>query len=289
MIQGIILAIISATAYATLPIFGKLGYESGMDTIQMLTHRFLFGALTLFLFMLFFNRKALIPSPKLLIKCAVLGICLYTLQAMMFFRALKYIPASTTSLILYLYPLIVLFESIFFLKDKFKASSFISVVLIMGGCCLVFYDAFSRELNLTGILLATGAAFSFGTYLTMSQVVLRGENSSSVAFYMVTFTAIAYVFINGGLGLEDITMNQVAVSFGLGVVPSAIAVLLLYMAIDKIGAAYTSIFSSIEPIATLLMAAWLLSEKIVVYQIYGVALLTAGIVIPNLKVIISGK
>jgi drug/metabolite transporter (DMT)-like permease len=206
---------------------------------------------------------------------------------MLFFRALKYIPASTTSLILYLYPLIVLIESVFLLKDKFKMSSLISIVLIMGGCCLVFYDAFLRDQNFTGILLASGAALSFGTYITMSQVVLKGENASSVALYMVSFTALAYVVINGGLGLEGMNYKQLSVGVGLGVIPSAIAVLLLYKSIEKIGAAYASIFSSFEPVATLVMAAWILGEKVVVYQIYGVALLVAGIVLPNLRFIFS--
>ncbi|PLX67692.1 MAG: hypothetical protein C0602_10070 [Denitrovibrio sp.] len=153
MVKGIILAIISACAYATLPVLGKMGYEQGLTAIQMLTYRFCFGAATLAVFFLFFRRKALIPTPKLLLKCAGLGLGLYLLQSLSFFTALKYIPASTASLLLYLYPLIVLAESTIFLKIKFRMASLVSVVLIMAGCCLVFYDAFLRQLNLTGILL----------------------------------------------------------------------------------------------------------------------------------------
>jgi len=285
MIKGIILAVISACAYAALPVLGKMGYSEGLTAVSMLAYRFCFGALLLALFFLLTNPKALIPSPKLLLKCAGLGIGLYMAQSMFFFSALKYIPASTTSLLLYLYPLVVLLESTIFLKIKFRFASFVSVVLILAGCCLVFYDAFSRQLNTTGILLGIAAPLTFGTYLTMSQVVLKNERPTSVALYMTAFTGIGYIFLNGGLGITDMTSGQLMVGLSLGLIPSAVAIGFLYVSMKIIGATYVSLFSSIEPAVTLFLAAMILGENIVIYQIYGVVLLIAGIVVPNLKVI----
>lgn len=124
----------------------------------------------------------------------------YDPKHVFFISAVKYIPASTTALLLYLYPLVVLIQSTVFLKIKFRFASLLSVILIMLACCFVFYDAFERQLNTTGLLLALGAPpLTFGTYLTMSQVVLKNERPTTVALYMTAFTGLGgYMVLNGG-------------------------------------------------------------------------------------------
>jgi drug/metabolite transporter (DMT)-like permease len=67
------------------------------------------------------------------------------------------------------------------------------------------------------------------------------------------------------------------------------AVTFLYLAIEKVGSAYASIFSSIEPVATLAAAALLLEENVVLLQVGGAALIVAGIVLPNLQLLRAGK
>ncbi|MGD9807210.1 MAG: DMT family transporter [Deferribacterales bacterium] len=285
MIKGILIALISACAYATLPIFGKMGYEVGLSAVNMLAYRFTFGAAALALLLAFSKPKALVPSFRLLLKCAGLGIGLYMMQSFFFFKAVQYIPASTTSLILYIYPLVVLILSTVFLKIKFRMASLISIVLIMIGCCLVFYDAFQRELNLTGLIFALAAPITFGAYLTLSQVVLKNEKPTTVALYMMLLTGIGFTIINGGLPITTATSSQLMVGLGLGLIPAAIAILTLYISIEMIGATYVSVFSSIEPAVTLLLAGMLLGENIVIYQIYGVGLLMLGIIVPNMKLI----
>ncbi|PLX68551.1 MAG: EamA/RhaT family transporter [Denitrovibrio sp.] len=287
MFRGIIYAIISATCYATLPIFAKMGFNEGLTAIQMLNFRFCIGAAVLAIFFLLFKRKALIPTPRLLLKCAGLGIGLYMLQSLFFISAVQYIPASTTALLLYLYPLVVLIQSTIFLKIKFRFASLVSVTLIMLACCFVFYDAFERQLNTTGLLFALGAPMLFGTYLTMSQVVLKNERPTTVALYMTAFTGLGYFLLNGGMDIGSLTSSQIAVGLALGIIPAALAISLLYAAIDLIGATYVSLFSSFEPAATLLFAAVLLGEDIVTFQIYGVVLLILGIILPNYKLILN--
>lgn len=285
MVKGILLSLISASAYATLPVLARLGYNSGLNAVNMLTYRFIFGALTLAVLFTLFRRKALKPNIPLLLKCAGLGIGLYMMQSYFFFKSVEYIPASTTALLLYLYPLVVLIESTLFLKIKFRMASLVSIVLILLGCCLVFYDAFLRELNLTGILFGLAAPLTFGTYLTLSQVVLKNDRPGTVALYISLFTGLGYMIANGGMDLFSLTAPQLSVAVALGIIPSALAILTLYIAIDLIGATYVSLFSSIEPALTLILAGILLSENIVIFQIFGVALLIAGIVLPNLNLI----
>ncbi|MGE4318719.1 MAG: DMT family transporter [Deferribacterales bacterium] len=285
MFQGILLAVLSASCYATLVIFGKIGLSMGLSAVPLLTLRFEFGTLALFLYFLITDRKVLKPSFSLLCKTAFIGIFFYTGQSLLLFKSIEYIPASTASLILYFYPMMVLLISIFFLREKFVLSSLISVVLILFGCCLVFYDAFLRQISVRGLTYAVGAMLMFSTYLVSSQIIMKKENSSSASFYVMLFTCLGFITLNGGTELSGMTQNKLILAVCLGIIPSAIAMGLLYKGIEKIGAAYFSIFSSVEPVITLILAAVFLGENIVSYQIFGVILLVAGIIVPNMKFI----
>ncbi|PLX67691.1 MAG: hypothetical protein C0602_10065 [Denitrovibrio sp.] len=121
----------------------------------------------------------------------------------------------------------------------------------------------------------------------MSQVVLKNERPAKVALYMLAFTGAGFAVINQGLGLAELNSAQLSVAIMLGVIPTAIAIGFLYLAMDLIGATYVSLFSSFEPAATLLLAAVLIGEEIVSFQIYGVVLLILGIVVPNLRIIMN--
>lgn len=285
MLKGILLALLSASCYATLVIFGKVANSLGLSAVHTLTLRFEFGIFFFALYLLIFDRKKLIPSKRLLFKTAFLGLFFYVGQSLALFKSVEYIPASTASLILYLYPLAVLILSVIFLKERFRASSLVSVVLILGGCCLVFYDAFLREISPVGMAYAVTAMVLFSVYMIVNQLLLKSENPISSAFYVMLFTSLGFIALNGGLGLQDITYQQTLLGVSLGIVPSAIAMALLYKSIEKIGAAYVSIFSSVEPMVTLLLASVFLGEKIAEYQIFGVILLIAGIVLPNLRML----
>lgn len=104
---------------------------------------------------------------------------------------------------------------------------------------------------------------------------------------MMMFTGLGFMALNNGLGLAELNSQQLAVAITLGVVPSAIAIGFLYLSMDLIGATYVSLFSSFEPAATLFLAAAILGEQVVPFQIYGVVLLILGIIVPNIKVILG--
>ena len=285
MFKGIAVAVLSATCYATLVIFGKLGMEMGLKSVPMLTLRFIFGTLILFIFLVVFDRKVLRPKKSLVLKSAFIGLFFYLGQSLTFFKAIEYIPASTASLILYLYPLAVLILSLVFLREKFRSSSLVSVLLILGGCCLVFYDAFLRSFSMTGIMFALLSMVLFSSYLVVTQHILKTENSTAATFYVMLFTAIGYTVLNGGADFNSLTGKQLALVLSLGLIPSAMAMGFLYAALKMIGAAYTSIFSSVEPVITLLLAGIFLGEEIAAFQIFGVILLMAGIIVPNMRMV----
>ncbi|WP_147821076.1 DMT family transporter [Salidesulfovibrio onnuriiensis] len=285
MIQGLIYSFISAIAFGMLVIFVKLGYQAGLDAPEMMQYRFTFGVLILFFWLLFTDRAQLKARPKTLLRCAAIGIFIYPLQAILFAGAAKYIPASTTALILYFYPVAVTLLSALFFKMKIGPTMILSLLLVVGGCALVFFDAFLQQMNMTGISMAFGAMAVFSTYLMLVQVLLKDERPLRATFYVLLFSSLTYNVHGGLTPYANITVDGLLIGLGLGLVASVIAVAFLYLAIEKVGSAYASIFSSIEPVATLAAAAWLLGENVVMLQVGGAALIIAGIVLPNLRLL----
>ena len=80
-----------------------------------------------------------------------------------------------------------------------------------------------------------------------------------------------------------LALRERALALSLGLVSTAIAYVFHFRAVETVGSAYTSIFSTFEPIMTVVMAFAVLGEDIVLLQIAGVLLIVAGIVMPNLR------
>jgi len=283
MIQGLIYSLISATAFAALPILVKLGYAAGMTGAVMMQYRFSYAVLFLIVFMFLKDRSLFRISWNGLGKCAFLGTVIYWTQTTCFVRALATIPASTTSLILYGYPVVVTLASIMFLKMRLNRLIVFSLSLVMAGCCLVFFDAFMRDVDPLGLAYAFGAMAIFSAYLVLTQVFLKGLKPLTATFYVTLFAASTFTLSGDITAWLHTSGEQMLISLALGLFPGLLAVTLLYQAIEKIGCAYASIFSSVEPVMTLAGAAILLGENIILLQIAGMALILIGIIVPNLR------
>lgn len=287
--KGIILAALSAVCFGMLAVLGKLAYAHGFTAPQILQYRFGFGALMLLAYFALFDREVLKVRPRTLLKAAFLGCALYPVQSLTFMGSLKYIPATTTCLILYFYPVAVTLLSAWLFKLRLDRVVLSSLGLLVAGCGLVFFDAFSRRADETGLLLATVSMLIFSAYLILLEVLLKGENPRSISVYCVLAAALVYTAMSPPVGFPALDMEAKALTLTLGLVPTALAVTLLYRAVELIGSAKASICSTLEPIATVTASALLLGEDVAGVQIAGMALILAGIILPNARVLASRR
>lgn len=285
MAKGVAYAIISAVCFGMLAILGKLSFAYGFSSFQMLQYRFGFATLMLFVYFWLTDRSCLVTSRKTIAKAAFLGVCLYPVQSICYINSVKYIPASTTSLVFYFYPVLVTLLSACFFKTRITRVIVVALCLITLGCGLVFYDSFLRSISPTGVYLAVAATCIFSFYLICLQGLLRGENPRTVTFYVVLSAACVYTVLAPPTGFLALDGHGMLLALSLGLIPTALAVTLLYEAVDRIGSAYVSICSTLEPIATVVASAFLLGETIVPVQIAGMVLILLGILLPNLGLI----
>lgn len=293
MLQGLIYALISATAFGSMAILVKLGYQAGMSGGEMMQFRFSYAVFLLLGVLVVKDKTLLAISRKGLMGCAFIGLVIYWLQTTCFVKGLATIPASTASLVLYVHPVTVALLSAIFLKMKIDRMVTASLSLVMVGCCLVFYDAFLKAVDPVGLMYATGAMAFFSCYLVLVQVLLKGLRPLTATFYVMLFAAVAF---NISGAIEGTPMawlfpssETFVMGLALGLIPGVIAVTFLYLSIEKIGSAYACIFSSIEPVVTLVAAVIFLDENVVLLQIGGAALIIAGIIAPNVRALMLKK
>lgn len=287
MLQGLIYALFSAAAFGSMAILVKLGYQAGMNGAEMMEYRFSYAVILMLLILLVKDRTLLRIPRRNLAGCAFIGLIIYWLQTTCFVSGLETIPASTAALVLYVHPVTVALLSAMFLGMKLDRTVTATLVLVMGGCCLVFYDAFLKAVDPLGLAYATGAMVFFSCYLVLVQVLLKGVRPLTATFYVMLFAAVSFN-ISGAMAGAPLAWlmpepETFFIGLALGVVPGVIAVTFLYLSIEKVGSSYACIFSSIEPVVTLAAAAAYLDENVVLLQVAGAALIILGIIIPNAR------
>ena len=286
--KGFIYAALSAACFGMLAILGKLALARGFAATEILQYRFGFASLMLLGWFAATDRSVLRARPRTLLKAAFLGIGLYPVQSFCFMSSLKYIPAATTSLILYFYPVAVTLLSALLFKTRLDRLVALSLGLLVAGCGLVFFDAFLRSANQTGLTLAVASMLIFSCYLLCLEFLLKGENPRTISLYVVIATALVYTVMAPPTRFLDLDMASKGLSVLLGLVPTALAVTLLYRAVELVGSAKASICSTIEPITTVLASALIVGEAIMPLQVAGMALILLGIVLPNLRMLRLG-
>lgn len=289
MIQGFLFSVFAAFNFGLLSILVKLAYRAGLGTWELLQYRWFVGAAILFIYIFLKDRSLLRANPKTLVKAFLLGAVGHGIGSSCYFKSLVYLPASTCTLILYFYPAVVTLLSILFLRMKANRIVLLSLVLVIMGCSLVFYDAFLKALDIRGLFFIVVTMLIFSCSMIATQIFLHKERFMTLTFYMVAFTALAFLPIHNPIKAFDLNGHQLLLCLSLGLLTTAIAYILLFRAIETVGSAYTSIFSTFEPVTTVILSFLVLNEHIVFYQIIGMILIITGIIIPNLKELAIGK
>lgn len=270
-IAGISLAATAAVAFGTLAIFGKLAYRDGADSLPLLSLRFLLASVLLGI-VLVATRRPATPSRGHLLRLIGLGAVGYGFEASLFFAALERAPAAVVGLVFYSYPLWTSVIAFTMGLERFRLSLLVALALGLAGVAIVFSSPLT---GVAGPLLALAAALAVAVYFIAIQFATSGVDPIASALWTSVgaagSTGVAALVTQGSLpaaALDDAAALALA---------SAVAFVLLYAAIARIGSARSSIAAMLEPITTVLLAAALLDEVISWRIAAGAALVIAAL------------
>jgi drug/metabolite transporter (DMT)-like permease len=280
--QGLWLAGLGAVAFSGKAIIVKLAYRYGVDAVTLIMYRMLF-ALPLFLLLAWWAGRG---KPALSWRDARtvlgLGFCGYYLASFLDFAGLRYVSASLERLILYLNPTLVLgLGAVLFHKKVTRAQVMALAVSYCGVLCV-----FGREMSLhganvpLGATLVFGSAVSYAVYLSYSGEEVRRLGALRLTGLATTVACL--ICIAQFLVLKPISSMAVpGPVLWLSVLNATLCtfapVVMVMMAIERIGASLTSQAGTVGPLSTVLMAVLLLGEPFTFWVAAGTVLVLAGI------------
>ena len=279
---GLVLASIGAIAFSGKAIIVKLAYRHGVDAVTLIMYRMLF-ALPLFVLLAWWagrGRPALTRRDRI----AVLGLGFtgYYLASFLDFAGLAYISASLERLILYLTPTLVLAMGAVIFKRRVTGRQLIALGVSYCGVMLVF----GHELSSLGSNAALGAALVFGSAVSYAvYLVYSGEEVQRLGALRLTGLAttvaclfcIAQFLVLRPIGAIAVAPEVIWLSVLNATLCTFAPVLMVMMAIERIGATVVAQTGMIGPLSTILMGVVILGEPFTVWIAAGTLLVLAGI------------
>ena len=280
--QGLLLATLGAIAFSGKAIIVKLAYRYGVDAVTLIMYRMLF-ALPLFLLLTWWSGRGKPPLTWRDARAVLgLGFCGYYLSSYLDFAGLRYISASLERLILYLNPTLVLGLGIVLFQRKVSRRQIVALAVSYAGVLCVF----GKELTLQGAnvplgaTLVLGSAVSYAVYLAYSGEEVKRLGAlrlTGLATTVACAICIVQFFVLRPWSAIIVAPQVLWLSVLNATVCTFAPVLMVMMAIERIGASLTAQAGTIGPLSTILMAVMLLGEPFTAWVAAGTVLVVAGI------------
>lgn len=288
VLKGVILVGLGATSYGMLATFVRLAYNEGFTTAEVTTSQFVYGIIGILIVNSFQKIKKETPivqaSKKNIFQLLLSGTSL-GLTSVFYYLAVKYIPVSIAIILLMQTVWMGLLVEMILDKKAPSKQKVISVVIVLIGTFLatnIFEN--KLELNVYGIMWGMLAAASFTTSMFTASRVAVGISSAQRSLYMLLGGAvIVFLF---ALATQTAPFNfNIFIKWGivLSLFGTIIPPILMNAGFPLTGISLGSIVSALELPVSVLMAYFLLGEKVVLVQWVGIILIVFAVVLMNLN------
>lgn len=274
-LSGVFLIAISAASFGTLAIFGRFLYADGLDTFTMLFLRF--GLAAVLMTMILFVRKEKFPGGKILLQLIGMGALGYVGQSFSYLRAIQYASAGLVALLLYLYPVFVFVLSVIVLREKVSWIKVIALSLALVGTGLTV-DPNGGQLP--GILFSIAAAVIYSIYIIVGTNVMKHVSAvqSSTIIFASAGAVYGILMAVNGVHFPKTNIGWLNIA-GIVLVATVIPVVTFLAGLERIGPTNAAMLSTLEPVVTVLLAAWIFGEHLKPIVIFGGGLILGAVIL----------
>jgi len=283
---GLLLALAGSIAFSGKAIIVKLAYRHGVDAVTVIMFRMLF-ALPLFLALSWWatfraSRPVQALTRRDWLGILGLGFSGYYAASMLDFWGLQYISASLERLILYLNPTLVLLLGWLLYRRPISPQQLGAMALSYAGMLLVFGHELSFEglATLVGSGLVFGSAVSYAVYLVFSGELVKRHGSLrlvGLATSVACLLCILQFLLLKPLSAAVVAPEVIWLSVLNAVACTAAPVVMVMMAVERIGPGLTAQTGMVGPLSTIAMGALILGEPFNEWVAAGTALVLAGV------------
>lgn len=203
--------------------------------------------------------------------------------------AVTLVGVATASILMYLAPVFAAIMSMIFLKEKLRGYQHFALLLNLVGCILMVTGGNFTELNISGVGLTLGAiaGFLYALNTILGKVATSGDDSVTMTFYMILFSAITMGIFAKPWQHLDLFSNSTFLfwAFLNSMCTGLIANLLFLKGLSmNIDASKVTIIASVEVVIATLSGVLLLKEKINLVGIIGIVIMLVSIILMNITI-----
>ena len=286
---GVICVLLSATLFSAKSVLVKLAYQYAIDSVTLLALRMAF-ALPFFWVLLYSTHETKQPLTRRdWVGLMLAGSVGYYGASILDFWGMEYISASLERLILFMYPTLTVFLSALFFKAAISRRTWLALVMSYGGILLVFIDNQEQESThlILGSVLVFAGALAYAGYLVGSGVLIARFGAirfTALALTTASLCSFLHFLLRQPLSvLGELPREVWLLSAALGFFCTFLPATLLTQGIRRMGAPQAALISAISPVLTLALGAWLLHERLTLWQMLGAGWVLLGVMLISYK------
>jgi drug/metabolite transporter (DMT)-like permease len=272
--RGLGLVLSSTVAFGVLPVLGKAAYAAGVRVLPFLAWRYLVAAL---LFAVLLRRPA--PPWRVRLRLWAIGF-VFVFNSVAYFLALARAPASTVSLLLFSYPVIVALLAAAAGLERLTLRNLLAAVAAFAGCALTAAGGRGAVAGAgAGAALALLAAVVYASYVVLVSRFARDVPAAVLAQHLTQTSVVvcaAVALATGSLAIPATAEAWLPV-LGAGALSTVVAFFAFLAGMALIGPTRASVVSSFEVVVTLVLAFALLGERLDGLQWTGAALIMGAV------------
>lgn len=279
-----LVALITVVIWGSTFVFTKMLLLNGLSPAQIFALRFIIAYVMLLLWSLLRGRHRWLASSVkdelLMVGLGVTGGSLYFLAEN---EALRFTTTTNTSLIVCSCPLFAsLLIGVFYRSERMRWSQMVGMLLAISGLVLVVLNGhFVLHLSPLGDALAFLACLCWAVYSLMMVPVNKRYDSVFITrkvFFYGLLTIVPYFLLYPDMPDVGVLLRPQVVGnlLFLGCVASMLCFLLWTWVMSKLGAVVATNYVFINPVSTVVFAAWLLGETITPFFLIGTVLIILG-------------
>ena len=285
--MGYLYAGAGAALFSTKAIFIKLAYMEVANAALMLALRMamalpFFVAVGLYaVYQLRQNGKAM-PGWGLTIRALFTGFVGYYISSLLDFEGLVYITAQLERLVLFTYPIFVMFLGWLFFGARLTWLSIMAAAITYAGLVVVFLTDLPTGAMATviGTSLVLGCALTFAVYQLLAKNFISAMGSAlftSIALSGSAFACIAHYIITSWSFDFSSSPRFFWLAAGTAFFATVLPSFLVNAGLSRISPQSTSMIATISPLITISLAVWILGEPFTLADAIGSAMVIAGV------------
>jgi drug/metabolite transporter (DMT)-like permease len=283
VMRGAALCLVSAAAFGTLGIFGRLASDAGATVATTLLVRFgLAGVVFAAALALTGGAATIRRLPRRVILTGLgLGFAGYSLQSGLYFAAIGRLDVSMTALLLYTYPAFVTLAAVALGRAAPSLRIGAALTVASAGLALVLLAAGTGAFDVPGALMAVGASVTYTTYILVSDGIIGEVDAPVLALLVLAGATVSFTVAGLATGSLDFALSAEAWLWLvlIALVSTVVAVSAFFAGLRRVGPSEAAILSTFEPPVTVALAFVVLGERLTVPQLAGGALVLAAVVL----------